>query len=224
MRMLSTQPISIPSSSDVLHDLDSLLNVLFGVMDSAVQQANDFFESRKEAVNRYLHPGLVRYHAIGLLRQHGHEAKEESDEPDLEQLPLANNGIALSFRSYDLRVLKAFANQSPPAPGYSRRKQAFYGQQLRLGLSLTDETDEAPVASLNLLVLWVVDSNFRLRELILTCPKSGGVTRDSVAVHWSVPVPSPIERLTSPDHLIPQAHDLPYRLPTAGSKQNPSAG
>ena len=44
---------------------------------------------------------------------------------------------------------------------------------------------------LNLVILWDVTSNYGLKELVLACPKSGGLDKTSVEAHWYITIPHP---------------------------------
>ena len=40
-------------------------------------------------------------------------------------------------------------------------------------------------------MLWEADAAYTLRRLWLVCPRVGGLTRESVAVYWTVEIPHP---------------------------------
>jgi hypothetical protein len=104
---------------------------------------------------------------------------------------LPNHGLSLSYRGdhrYMRRMLKALEGQLP-APGASRARQAFWQQQLLFDYDAPSAAELRP--SLNLLMLWEADAAYTLRRLWLVCPRVGGVTRESVAVYWTVEIPHP---------------------------------
>jgi hypothetical protein len=141
-------------------------------------------------VDAFLGSGLVRWRARRYL---DHVARPlVKVEYDREEL--ANNGLSLTFRnsgSYAIRIRKADAG-ALPVPGTSKVMQAFYAQQLSfaLGEAPANEVEDANTA-LNLVMLWEVTSAYRLKELRLVCPRSGGLTRESVQWHWDVTIPHP---------------------------------
>jgi len=62
----------------------------------------------------------------------------------------------------------------------------------------------------NLLVLWnIVRPAFALTEsLYIACPKSGGITRDSVSAHWLVQLPNPaFNRSPPPEEPIDETEE-----------------
>jgi len=123
------------------------------------------------------------------------------------RLPIANNGLQLSYADLLLRILKADGGGVPLA-GASRARQRFYHQLSLLG--------EEAVEVLKLLVLWDVDRLGLDGELLLVCPKRGAETKDSLEVHWMVPIPHPAEGFGAPSDPTPDRGDQDdglYRLP-----------
>jgi hypothetical protein len=180
----------IPALAHVLHALAPLWPPLYTALEWATQQTRAYFDTEGVPIDRHLAPSLVRYQAKRALARLGHDAQEEEGEAYAVQT-LPNNGLSLSYRGdhlYVLRLLKALEGQLP-APGASRARQAFWQQQLLFDYDAPAAAELRP--SPNLLVLWETDAAFILRRLSLVCPKVGGLTRESVAVYWTVEIPHP---------------------------------
>ena len=54
---------------------------------------------------------------------------------------------------------------------------------------------------LHLAILWEVSSDYNLQRLLLSCPKSGDITRASVEAYWTVQVPHPALSSTPQTHI-----------------------
>jgi hypothetical protein len=180
---------AIPAPAHVLQALAPLWPPLYTALEGATQQTRAYFDAEGAPLDRHLAPSLVRYQAKRQLARLGHAAQEDDEAYAFQTLP--NNGLSLSYRGdllYVLRILKALEGQLP-APGASRARQAFWQQQLIFDYAAPSAAELRP--SLNLLVLWETDAAYTLRRLSLVCPKVGALTRESVAVYWTIEIPHP---------------------------------
>jgi hypothetical protein len=196
----------------VLVRLKPLTLILYRAVEAGIAESLDFFSSREQPIDACLQPNLVRWKAKQVLDEAGHLATLEDDNVvplaslQFARLPIANNGLQLSYANLLLRVLKADGGGVPLA-GASKARQRFYHQLSLLG----DAVDV-----LKLLVLWDVDGAGLNGELLLVCPKRGAETKDSLEVHWMVPIPHPAEGLGARPEPIPDHEDDGdnlYRLP-----------
>jgi hypothetical protein len=117
-----------------------------------------------------------------------------------------------------------------PSPGGLAGAPAFWQQQLLFDYDASSAAEMRP--SLNLLVLWETDAAYTLRRLSLVCPKVGTLTRESVAVYWTVEIPHPaVGRAPvtaagqTPEVLLGTGHDLAIRRrqPAAMASETPDA-
>jgi hypothetical protein len=196
----------------VLARLRPLVPLLYRAVEAGIGESLSFFGMREQPICSVLQPNLVRWKAKQILDEAGHMTRLEEDNVTpiglrFERIPIANNGLQLSFNNLFLRILKADGGGVPLA-GSSRARQIYYHQ-----LALFGEA----VDLLKLLVLWDADGAGLAGELVLVCPKRSAETRDSLEVHWMVPIPHPAEDVgsTSPES-GPNAGDDDnlYRLPT----------
>lgn len=166
-----------PEPDDVIHDLERVTPAFYHALEAGAVVARGFFDERGDEVEPYHFASTVRYVAKRYLCEAGLAVEFEVDD-------LANNGLSLAYGPYNIRIRKR-DEDGLPVPGHSRVLQEFYQQSLRL-LSETAER-------VNLLVLWdIARPSFALTEtLYIACPKSGGITRDSVSAHWLVHLPNP---------------------------------
>ncbi len=183
----------IPSGQEALADLSGAIATIWSALDSAILETKEFFEERGAPIDRSLAPNLIRYVVKRRLNAQGQIAEDE-ESLDYEMQTLPNNGLCMEYGRYQLRILKA-DNGELPIPGQSKKRQAFWNQA-QLDLYDNEQPAQA-VPSVNLIVLWDADSNYNFDSVSLICPKTGGMTRDSVSNYWSVPVPNPIMQLAS---------------------------
>jgi hypothetical protein len=184
--------VPLPNPNDpyaVAEYLDAVLRLVDEALDVAVQRARETFGWwGKDQVDAYLGPGIVRFHAKSSLREAGQTVHEITHQD------LANNGLHLLLDEFEIRILKASQGE-PPTPGYSRRKRQYFRQ---LELPLLDTEAVAGFSQrVRLLALWDVGPRFTYAGLILAAPKWGGITRDSVATHWSIPLADRVGRVSA---------------------------
>jgi hypothetical protein len=142
---------------------------------------------------------FVRYEAKLHLLQAGQDVFETEI--------LSNNGLVMRHLEYQLRLLKS-DNGHLPTPGHSRRKQAYYSQQMEFFAPMADE----PVDMVNLVVLWDVDAHWSLSGLELVYPKSGGDTKASVSAFWEIPLDHPVITLERPTEAVAEEPDDDFGL------------
>jgi hypothetical protein len=205
---------AVPTFDEVVTELWPVLPLIHEVVARSIRQATTFFRRRKAAVDPVLHPCLVRYHEKINFRLAGQDVVEDDAEAGasgtFEQHVLSNNGVGLSVGRFDLRILKADDGRVPVA-GHSKRKQAFYGQQLSMRIVADDLV--IPEPTVNLLVLWTLNGKSQLGELLLACTKTSGATRQSLELHWDPePIPDAIASLSAPQDTSDTGSELPLRI------------
>lgn len=165
-------------------DLKAVVPIIWAALEVGTLKAREYFDEKGLEVDSFLFPNLVRFEA----KLHLLAAGQDVFETEI----LSNNGLVMRHLEYQLRLLKSDHGELP-TPGHSRRKQAYYSQQLEFFAPLADE----PVEMVNLVVLWDVDSNWNLSGLDLVYPKSGGHTKASVSSFWDIPLEHPVISLDS---------------------------
>lgn len=178
----------IPAPEKVFNELNDVLCKINVALEYGTEKAREFFETlefeEKVTMDPFLAPHLVRYHAKKILEKMGHVITEDEGNVNLENIP--NNGLSLNIGKYKLRILKS-NDGGLPAPGHSQKRQHYY-HQLPLELFHTGADSQKT----NLILLWEVNSEFRLGRLSLGCPRTGGLTRESVTAYWICRVPDEI--------------------------------
>ena len=120
----------------VLVRLKPLTPILYRAVEAGIAESLDFFSSREQPIDTCLQPNLVRWKAKQVLDEAGHLATLEDDNVvplaglQFARLPIANNGLQLSYANLLLRVLKADGGGVPLA-GASKARQRFYHQLCR---------------------------------------------------------------------------------------------
>lgn len=188
----------LPQPEQVLQRIRPLTTALYEIFPEAAQQALPYFHSRGREVNRALIVCMLRYEVKQQLLQADFQVEDDEPEEvpptDLSLEALANNGLACTYNGVRLKVLKSDDGRLP-VPGLSKRRQAFYAQQLEFtgvgfGNSGQDETESAPSSiCLNVVVLWRFDPSYSVVELRLAAPKAGDLSRASVEEYWNVEIP-----------------------------------
>lgn len=181
----------IPSGQDALSDLSGPITSIWSALDSSILEMKEYFDGRDASIDRSLAPNLIRYLVKQRLIAQGQFAEDE-ELLDYEMQNLPNNGLCMEYGRYQLRILKA-DNGELPIPGQSKKRQAFWNQQ-QLDL-YADEQPSNTLPPVNLIVMWDADNKYNLDSVTLICPKTGGITRDSVSNYWSILVPNPIMQL-----------------------------
>jgi hypothetical protein len=166
----------------VLADCQPLLDALYDVFEKADLTARSYLRERAvefhgDSGRGYLEPFafsmLVRYNACELL-QSGHYGSV-----GFRFERLANNGMALEYKGYKIRVWKADEGEIP-APGSSAARQEFYQQTLLFS--------DSPV--MKLAILWESFDDGRV-ALILAAPRFDGLPYQAGQAHWEIPVVHP---------------------------------
>jgi hypothetical protein len=186
---------------DVLDDLSPIITALYKARDFAIRRSQRFFEREsaddiREDIDEgtagrdsILFPNLMRFYFKRFLDTQGHKCVEEDEETDGSEYfrrPRSNNGLLVTFRRLQVKILKAQSG-GLPAPGKSEPSLNFYAQQG----SLFGGTPEHPEPTgLNVVVTWDVNANYEAGPLRLYLPY--GVSDNQINVHWSVEIPPPL--------------------------------
>ena len=178
--------MAIPTAEEVVEEAGDVLVVIGAALQDACDRTHSFFSDHEEgAPDANLSPNLVRWFAKRYLDTAGHAM--HSLETDYEREELGNNGLLVACTNYQIRVRKAVAGFALP-PAASEALDTFYDQaQLELPFPnlQPQSVQEEAEASIKLVLLWDVDSDYRLSSLTLALPRSGG---DDPQVYWSVPI------------------------------------
>ena len=177
---MSMKSTDLSQADVVLKKVFPAARLIHEAVEVGIQETVGFFEeSDDKPVDPYLGPALVRYYAMQYIDE------KEGRVEDLTRTPLANNGLCLRYKSYEIRVLKS-DDGDVPVPGPSQKRQNFYQQRFPDWTEIAGEDESDPLA---LLILWDVTRNYVLRGLTLVCPKDSDITRDSVEIYWEKTIP-----------------------------------
>jgi hypothetical protein len=188
-----------PDRQRELATIAPLLPILYEATEGATLKASQYFEvdDSTQALRRFspnLYANLVRYHTGEFLHDKGHVLE------DFEREDMLNDGLCFVFQGRRYRMWKA-EGELPPLPGLSQPKRDFFNQMV--GQPRLFRLEEETVVELNLILLWIVDTKHRLKELRLVCPKYASADGLRVAYWWNLlldhpatmeaPIPSPPE-------------------------------
>jgi hypothetical protein len=198
-----------PTAEEALKHLAPVIPLIYAGLEAGALEVRGFFGERHQAID----DAALAAHLLRWRAKHHIDEMGAGLSVEFERENLANSGLSVRFDGYHVRVRKAVEGYDQegdlvpmaPIPGPSARLQSFYGQQMSLpGIEDSAET------MLNLLLLWQVTGDYRLTGLTLACPRSGGITRESVRMYWEHPVPHPAFSMES--HPEPSNDDdLPYK-------------
>lgn len=178
--------MAIPTAEDVVEEEGEVLAVIGAALQDACDKTHSFFSDHEEgAPDASLSPNLVRWFAKRYLDTAGHTTHTLAT--DYEREALGNNGLLVACTKYQIRVRKEVAGFALP-PAASEALDTFYGQE-QLELPFPNfQPQSVPggaETSIKLVLLWDVDSDYRLSSLTLALPRSGGCDPQ---VYWSVPI------------------------------------
>ena len=204
---MSTEETRGQTAHEVATEIEPILDVIADALNQAMARTAFFFNAENELPDRYLHPALVRWYAKRRLTESGHDVSE--DEPDLAftRDELANNGLLLSHRDVQVRVLKCDDGELPVPNSIAR--QGYYSQQVEMRFL---ENGDVSQFRMNLVLLWDVNDNYELSRLILVYPRSGGRSRTSVEEYWRIELPVPAPATIEVGELEVEVEDLPITL------------
>jgi hypothetical protein len=160
---------------EILSKLQPLLSHVYPMFEAATLEATiDEFTSKGDTdIEGCHHSSAIRIRVRRALKN-----KPPHLKYDIE--PLVNNGLEVSHLGHIIKFYKG-VNGSPPAPGKSESRKAFYQQPL-----FGDHFRAA-----NLVVIYNVASDGTFLGLDLACPKDVVSDYAIPELHWSIPVPHP---------------------------------
>lgn len=164
----------------VVARLRPLFPFLYEALEDAWQSTVEFFAKEQEPFDVFLAPAVFRWRAKNTLR------RLQSVIGDLHIEELANNGLSIVYHEYRIRIWKTVDGQLPESEA-SFLKDAFLRQrQLVFGFM-----DIWAHVTLNLVVLWSVDPDRKLRPLKLICPRKDDTGIAPIQEEWSYQIPHP---------------------------------
>ena len=176
---LLPRPDDLPSFEDAILHLEDVPSILFQALEHAAYQTSIFkmHASPKKRLDAGLAASLFRFYAIGYLKEHGIEARQDAWKWTLNTLPFL--GISFYYNGYHVRILKG-PGGALPGCGISRRKKRFYRQMQANYL-----VGNAPHrTTANLMVLWDLTPSYGLAGLWLSLPAEGGMRQQDVSAYW----------------------------------------
>ena len=155
---------NIPTPEKVLNDLACIIPPIHEAIEAGTQNARDYFPQDVK-IDPYLAAQMARYQAKVYLQKRGHEIENLGDLME----DIANNGLILKFKKYNIRILKSQSG-TLPTPGHSIARQEYYQQPFDFSSEDDEKTPEV-----NLIILWETNESFEIiKDLKLVYQKSGG--------------------------------------------------
>ena len=171
----------LPSKEQALEELTDLIAMLYVAFPEIARECViPYFSTRGRRPNPRLFTDMCRYEVRELLLIRGIEVCDDNDADEIDLRELANNGIEILYRKqWGLKVLRS-RNGEVPGPGDSKRRRAYYAQQIRLSQSRP-----------NAVILWDFDPDYTDVSLRLALPREVDSNGD-VSCHYNVPIPRPV--------------------------------
>ena len=179
----------IPSAAEALEELEPLIPVIFGALENAVFETQEYFETRKERHDPYLAPCLVRHTTKRFLTTASFQGPTDGPSIRFALEDIANNGLCIMFGRFRIRILKADEGDLPEPTSHARRE--FY-EQLAMPLPTSGGGALSSNSRVNLVVLWDFDRSHDLDGLTLVCPRAGSHD-DPSRSYWRLELPHPVE-------------------------------
>lgn len=173
--------MAIPTAEDVVEEEGEVLAVIGAALQDACDKTHSFFSDHEEgAPDASLSPNLVRWFAKRYLDTAGHTTHTLAT--DYEREALGNNGLLVACTKYQIRVRKEVAGFALP-PAASEALDTFYGQE-QLELPFPNfQPQSVPggaETSIKLVLLWDVDSDYRLSSSHSRCRARAVVIRKCI--------------------------------------------
>ena len=182
----------LPSKEQAFQELADLIAMLYVAFpEVARERVIPYFSTRERVPNPRLFTDMCRYEVRELLLNWGIEVCDDNDADEIDLRKIANNGIEILYRKHverwGLKLLRS-RNGEVPGPGDSKRRRAYYAQQMRLSQSRP-----------NAVILWDFDPDYTEVSLRLALPREVDRNGD-VSCYYNVPIPRPVP-------VIPESSD-----------------
>lgn len=174
-----------PTPQEIVETHRSLLRLIVEALRRGTLHAQEYADWMDEDIDRALAAAHVRKGARRYLIATEQDVQNEEDI-DYEAEFLSNLGLSISAPGVQIRILRSAQGHLLPVPGHSQARQKFYQQSLDFDPLPLAVDEPAPVV--RLVLHWSTDSEYNLDKVYLACPKSGDLTRESVAAHWDWPI------------------------------------
>ena len=180
---------------DILDDLAEVASSVFNGLIHGSIQTREYFSNLKMPLNKPLAANMTRFHAKRFLS----ETRNPFAEYYLKEV--GNNGISIKAGLGNIKVVKG-RDGDAPSPNKTKKDERFYKQNNIQPTLFRDifkpfASNEwlefaSGTSSLNLLLCWEADANYRITSLQMMCPRKIWRYRQSAEVFWKRFVPSPI--------------------------------
>lgn len=181
----------IPTPQQVVEHYRPLLRLIVEALRRGTVHSQEYADWQDEGIDRALAPAHVRKGAKRFLLEQGQEVQNEEEvgqvsAVDFETEFLSNLGLCIRSGLVQMRILRSAQGSQLPVPGHSLARQDYYTQS---DLPFEDEviSGSAAIAG-KFIVHWSTDVEYNLDRVYLACPRSGGLTRESVQAHWDWPI------------------------------------
>ena len=191
---------SLPSKEQAFEELADLTAMLYIAFPEVARKwVIPYFSNRGRRPNARVVTDLCRYEVRELLLIQGIEVCDDNDADEIDLRELANNGIEILYRKqWGIKVLRS-RNGEVPGPGDSKRRRAYYAQQIRLSQSRP-----------NAVILWDFDPDYTDVSLRLALPREVNRNGD-VSCHYNAHIPRPV--LITPESSDQQEPEVQWKAP-----------
>lgn len=177
--------IQPPDKGQVASRLQPLTDLLAVALPKAAAEASTYFTEKAKPYNASAFNPLVRYELLILLQAQKYIVIEDCVYPvELNRVP--NIGLQLLHDGIAVKILKSPRNGKLPVPQTGARVE-YYNQQKTF--EVDGMTGDLIATEYNVVYLWESNSEYKVVDFRLVCPKSGGYTRDLVDVYFNIPIP-----------------------------------
>jgi len=189
--MFTVNPIPPPDPNDeasirvhrerVLTEYGPLFDLMDQAIRDSVPRATDFFRLLNGPMDLGVHAGNTRYLTRLFLASRDISAEnEDSLGFELDRVP--NCGLCLRGPNYEIRILKTTSDGVPKATSEARSR--FYSSnQMQFGFANGQGPDSQQQITLNLVVVWSMDTSYSYAGLEIACPR-GEQSDGRVDCYW----------------------------------------
>lgn len=174
-----------------LNFLEQLMSDVFRAVEKGNAYAIGQFEVDGEEIQPMHLFDTMRYKAVIHLKAQGYELKD-----------LSLNGLHITYKGYDIKVLKFQNNGQPPIAGKSKSRLRFYNHNFNRKLPCVDELygviEELGLEDRReLIVLYKVGRDGNFLGLELACTEKAEHQFASPSLSWNIPIPHPAKSQSS---------------------------
>jgi len=168
----------------VVAALKPVSDLLGQAIPKANKAANDFFQPPGELAMEWCattHSTIFRFHTRRLLTEQKYVVVDDDEVSFVADKRIPNVGLQVSFRGFEIKILKAGEEDSLPVAKTDSRADFYTQDELDLG-------DYTGRLEARVVYLWWLDENHAATKCWLVMPEYAEKGSKVVSEHWREPI------------------------------------